>query len=187
MKNLFVSDVMTREPVTIKPTANLLDCAKLMVKRKVGSLLLVKEKKLVGFISQKDILWALVKKSRIDLSKIKAIDISAKKIATIRPFATVEDAITKMKRVKFDRLPVIKKGELVGVVTRKDILSFNPEFYPELDEFERIREETEKLNRMKNAKMRSLVEEGICEECGSRSSLYRFNGLLVCNSCMDSL
>jgi CBS domain-containing protein len=187
MKNLFVADIMTREPIVTKPTTNLLECAKMMVKKRVGSLLLVQDKKLVGFISQKDILWALIKKSRADLSKIKAIDISPKKLATIRPFASVKSAIEKMKKVKFDRLPVIQKGELVGVLTRKDILNFNPEVYPELDEFEIVREETEKLNRLKTVGSRVLIEKGICEECGAHSSLYRFNGLLVCGSCMDSL
>ena len=67
---VLVSDVMTRNPVTIKPSASLFDCAKLMVKKKTGSLLIVDNKRLVGFISNDDILWALVKKSKKDLSKI---------------------------------------------------------------------------------------------------------------------
>ena len=46
---------MTREPVIVKPDINLLDCAKKMVRKRVGSLLLVEKKKLVGFISEKDI------------------------------------------------------------------------------------------------------------------------------------
>ena len=79
MENVLVADIMTREPITTKPDINLLDSAKKMVKKKVGSLLIVDKKNLLGFISQKDILWALVKKSKEDLSKIKAIDISPKK------------------------------------------------------------------------------------------------------------
>ena len=75
MKDVLVSDIMTREPIIIKPTTNLLECARKMVRKRVGSLLLVDKKKLVGFISQKDILWALIKKSKEDLSNIKAITI----------------------------------------------------------------------------------------------------------------
>ena len=60
MKNILVADVMTREPFTIKPDTNLLECAKKMVKKRVGSLLIVSKKKLVGFISRKDILITLV-------------------------------------------------------------------------------------------------------------------------------
>lgn len=67
MEHIFVSDVMTRDPITAKSDTNLLECAKRMVRKRVGSLLLVEKKKLVGIISEKDILWALVKKSKEDL------------------------------------------------------------------------------------------------------------------------
>ncbi|MCK4552976.1 CBS domain-containing protein [Candidatus Pacearchaeota archaeon] len=183
MGRVLVSDIMTRDPITIKPNSNLLDCAKKMVQKKVGSLLLVEKKRLVGFISHMDILWALVKKSKQDLSEIKAIDISSKKIAKISPTRTIEDAINKMKKLKFERLPVLHKGELVGMVTIRDILNFKPEFYPELEEFAEIREESNKLKRIKK---RDLIIEGICEECGNYNILHTFNGMLICETCKNS-
>jgi CBS-domain-containing membrane protein len=92
-----------------------------------------------------------------------------------------------MKLKKFDRLPVVDKGkELVGIVTIKDILNFNPEYYPELEEFAEIREEQEKLNRIKRKEV-AVTEDGICEECGGRDILYRFNGMLICGSCKNSM
>ena len=186
MENILVADVMTREPVTAKPEDDLLKCAKKLVKKKVGSLLLVNKKKLIGFIDERDILWALVKKSKKDLSNIKAIDISPKKIITIRPSATVKEAINKMKKLKFERLPVINNNQLVGIITAKDILNFHPELYPELEEFAKIREEVKKLKRIKKAKERSPVE-GICEECGETDFLYRVHGMLICESCRNSI
>ena len=175
---------MTREPVTIFPDANLLDCAKMMVKKNVGSLIIVDKKKLVGFISQRDVLWALTKNPSGDLTKIKAIEISPKKIAVIKPDSTIKEAIEKMNRLKFERLPVVHENELVGVITAKDILSFHPEVYPEIEEFARIREEAEKLRRIKEAEKR---REGICEECGHQGILFRSNGMLVCESCRDAV
>jgi dTDP-4-amino-4,6-dideoxygalactose transaminase len=38
MKNILVADVMTRTPITLKPDTNLLECAKKMVRKRVGSL-----------------------------------------------------------------------------------------------------------------------------------------------------
>lgn len=188
MERILVADVMTRDPVIAKPEDNLLKCAKKMVRKKVGSLVLVgKGKKLLGFIGQRDILWALIKKSKSDLGNIKAIDISPKKIITIRPKATLEEAISKMKKTKFKRLPVINEGKLVGMITAKDILTFQPEVYPELDELAKIREETAKLKRIKKAKDRAFMHRGICEECGEMGVLYRVNGMLVCESCKDSM
>lgn len=189
MKDILVADIMTRNPIIIKPDINLLDCAKKIVKKRVGSLLIVDKKKLVGFISRKDILWALIKKSKDGLSKIKAIDISPKKIVTIKPFITIKEAIRRMKKVKFDKLPVVHEGELVGMITGKDILNFNPEFYPELEEFAKIRGETEKLKRIKKAKDRKFVHEheGICEECGVQGILFKANGMVVCEACRNSM
>ncbi len=187
MSNVSVANVMTRESVKIKPETDLLECAKTMVRKRVGSLLLVDKKRLVGFISEKDILWALIKKSKEDLSKIKAIDISPRKIATVKPTTKVQQAIEKMKKLKFERLPVIHNGELVGIVTIKDILSFHPELYPELEEFAKIREESEKLKRIKKAKTKDSIREGVCEECGNQAILSRTNGMLICESCKDLL
>ena len=174
---------MTRDPVSVRPETHLLECAKKMVRKRVGSLLLVQNKKLIGFISNQDILWALIKKSKDDLSKIKAVDISPKKIATIKPTATIRDALKKMKKLKFERLPVIEDNKLVGLLTARDIFNFQPELYPELNEFSQIREEAKKLKQLKKT---DKVYDGICEECGSNGMLSRFNGMLICESCKES-
>ena len=187
MENIIVADVMTREPITAKPSDDLLTCARKMASKRVGCLLLVDKKKLVGFITERDVLWALVKKSKKDLSDIKAIDISPKKIATIKPTITIQEAIKKMKQLKFERLPVTDKDELVGIITAKDILSFHPEFYPELEEFAKIREEEAKLKKIKQAKDIRSSDLGICEECGARDFLYRVHGMLICESCKSSI
>jgi CBS domain protein len=90
-----------------------------------------------------------------------------------------------MKKLKFERLPVIKDKELVGLITAKDILNFHPELYRELDEFAKIREEARKLKAMKKVKGPTGVTEGICEGCGNQGTLYRVEGGLLCISCKD--
>lgn len=184
MKGILVADVMTRDPITISPSTNLFECTKKMVRKRVGSLLLTEGKRLVGIISRKDILWVIVKKSSADLKDIKAIDISPKKIATIKPDATIKEALEKMKQYKFRTLPVIQDKELVGLVTIRDILTFSPEAYPELEEFEQIREESRKL---KNIKKVREIRGGICEECGREGILYKVHGNLICEMCRDRM
>jgi len=130
MENITVADIMTREVISVKPNNSLLDCAKIFVRKRIGSLVVVDKKRLVGFISQRDILWALIKKSKKELSKIKVIDISRRKIATIKPSASLEEALKKMKKLKFRRLPVVKEKEIVGILTIRDIITYNPEIYP---------------------------------------------------------
>ncbi|MBU2616783.1 MAG: CBS domain-containing protein [Nanoarchaeota archaeon] len=185
MRNILVSDVMTRNVNTIERDANLLECAKKMVRKRTGSLVIVDKKSIAGFISNKDILWALIKKSQSALSEIKAKDISPKKIYTIKPSDSLEDAIKKMKKLKLFRLPVVDGKELVGLVTMKDILNFHPELYEDLREVSHIREEEEKLKRLSLAEKRVVVDYGVCEECGEKDTLYRENGNLVCASCLE--
>jgi len=186
MKNILVSDVMTRDSITVKPSTNLLECAKKMVRKRVGSLLIVDKKRFVGFISEKDILWALIKKSKEDLSEIKAIDISPRKINTLKPSSTIEEAITKMRKAKFDKLPIVHENELVGIITVKDILNFHPEIYPELKEFAQIKEREEKLKRI-STKNPKVIRDGNCEKCGKRKVLRESDGMLVCGECEISI
>ena len=89
-----------------------------------------------------------------------------------------------MKKVKFERLPVIHNKKLVGMVTIRDILNFHPELYPELEEFAKIREESEKLKRIKKAKKRKT---GICEECGKFDNLQIIDGSLICEDCKNNI
>lgn len=186
MLNILVADIMTREPYSVSPETSLMQCARIMIKQRTGSLLLVIGKKLVGIISRRDILWALVKKTQNDLSKIRAIDISPRKIATIKSSKTIEEAMRKMKKFKFERLPVIQNKELVGIITMRDIINFHPDISPELKEYSDIKEEEEKIQRLRLAKKRKIIRDGICEECGNRDMLVEFNGMLICESCRDS-
>ena len=188
MKNVLVADVMTRSPVTAKPDESLYDCAKKMVRKRLGAIVISDNGKVKGFISGKDILWALVKKPNIDLKKVRAKDVSPKKVTTLKNTDTLDHAIKIMKKKRYKKFPVIGKNkELLGIVTIRDILNFHPEIYPELEEFERIREEQEKLKRVQGAKNR-IVREGVCEECGRPDVVfYRINGMLVCESCASSI
>lgn len=189
MAQILVADIMTRSPVTIGSKTNLLECAKIMVKKRVGSLILVEDKKFVGIITQKDILWALIKKSQKDLQKINALDISPKKLITINPKATIHDAIRRMKEKKFSRLPVVQDGNLVGMITSKDILNFNPELYPEFEELKKIKEETEKVKRLKRVNEDGFVgeDEGVCEECENYARLFLVNGMQICDGCRQMI
>jgi len=120
-------------------------------------LLLSEKQVLRGIISIRDVLWACIKRPKEELVNIKAIEISPKKIATVKPNRTVDYAYKKMKKLKISRLPVLHKNELVGIITIRDILNFNPHLFPELTEYHQIREESEKIKRLQNIKCGNWV------------------------------
>ncbi len=185
MGKVRVGDVMTRDFVSVRPDTSIIDCAEKMIKKRVGGLLLVEDKKLKGIITEKDIVWALTKKRGKDLEKIQASDITPKKLATIKPSATIEEAMIRMKKMKFRRLPVIVNGSVVGILTLKDILKIAPDFFhAEHFNLDDIRELSEKMRRKDNP---TPFEEGLCEECGNMDLLYKTDGRLICEECIDAM
>lgn len=183
MVHLAVGDVMTKELIRAKPDDSLLYCAKLMVRERIDSLLIAENRRLKGILTSRDILWAVTKKQGIDLSKMKAIDIATRKVAVIKPSADIIQALEKMRTLNFRRLPVLSRGELVGVITLKDILRIEPTLYGELGELAEIKEESRKLQQ---ARLPWPIE-GLCTSCGAFSDLVRIDGKLLCPDCRDEL
>ena len=183
MRRIAVGDVMTRNFVSIKPTATLYECAKQIVKNKVNTLPIINDKKLIGIINARDIIWAITKKPLLNLKKIRVIEIATRKIAVIKPSMDIIQAFNKMKSFNFKTLPVISRGEMIGMVTLKDILRIEPELYREIGELAHIREEERKL---KEANVEWPLE-GFLKNCESFSELLRVEGKLLCYDCREEL
>ncbi len=179
-----VGDIMTRDFISAKPDISVLKAVKLMVKKRVGSLILEENDILKGILTEKDIMWALSKKSRRDLGKVEAGEICTKKITTIKPSADVYDAIRLMKKANYRRLPVTVKKRVIGLLTMKDILRIQPELFEIAKENYAIREESEKIKRVKSGE---AFKEGICEECGNFDILYNIDEELICESCREAM
>jgi CBS domain-containing protein len=177
-----VGDVMTRNFTSAKPDMPLLSAVKLMVKKRVGSLLLVEKDVLKGMLTEKDIMWALSKKR--NLSGVKSYDVCTRKIISIKPSADIYDAVKLMKKKKVRRLPVTVKKRVIGYLSMKDILRIQPELFEIAQKGYTIREYKDKLKRKKDAEE---FHEGMCEECGNYDMLYESERKLVCESCRDEI
>ena len=180
-----VGDLMTRNYISTSPETNLRDCAKLMIKKRVGSLIIKnKEDKLEGILTEKDIIWALVKKSKEDLSKIPAKDLMKRKVITIKPSLDITEALRKLNKYKIRRFPVIQNKKVIGMITTKDILKIDPGLFELIAESTKIKEESGKLKATE--KLRQSSKDGMCEECGNTDLLYKNDGgVMVCATCLD--
>ena len=175
-----VGDLMTRNFIHVVPETDLKTCARTMVKKRVGSLIIKDEDKLKGILTEKDIIWAIVKKSKKDLKNILAKDLMKRKVVTIKPSADITDAMTKFRKKKVRRLPVVENGKLIGFLTMKDILRIDPGLFQTIAETVKIREETEKLKR---SSIEAPRKQGICEECGEYDILYHDEAQWLCDVC----
>ncbi len=181
-----VGDVMTRNFTHIGPETTLIDCARTMIKNRVGSVVIKENDKLHGIITEKDIIWALTKKANKGFENIHVKDIARRKIITIKPEAGIHEALNKMNKNKIRRMPVISNKKIIGYVTLKDIVKFLPEVFEATREFEKIREETNKMQKSESAKQ-GIFHESPCEECGNYDILTNIDGRMICESCKDEM
>lgn len=135
-----VSDAMTKKPVIISPEASVIECAKLMIKNKVGGLIVKEKDDFVGMVTEKDLVEKVIAK-KLDIEKTKVNKIMSTKIISIEPDRDLYDAILKMSEESVRRLPVIYKNKVVGLLTEKDILKIEPHLFNYLAEKLKIREE----------------------------------------------
>lgn len=176
--SIAVGEVMTRNLISVEPTENLMNCSKKLVKNRVNTLLVAKDERLLGIITSTDILKVIVSKHH-NLSKLNAIDIATRKVAVIKPSATIHEALSKMREYNLRRLPVISQSRLIGLITLKDILKVDPSLYGEVGELAEIKEEEIKLNKLKNIG----PIEGFCEYCGAFSELVKVGNQSLCTDC----
>jgi CBS domain-containing protein len=179
-----IGDLMTRELVAVSPSSNLVDCAKEMSRKNVG-LLVVKDKaKLMGMLTEKEIIWALTKKA--DLKRIKASDVMLRKLTTIKPSRDVYDALLRMKKHNVRWLPITIRKNVVGLVTINDILKVEPALFEIAIGNFKVKELEEKMKRKtKSLDGESWAKEGECDQCGAVGMLYDSEGVMACEACLE--
>lgn len=141
-----VSDIMTRKPATITTDQTVKDAAKQMKEKKVGSLLVVEQNKLVGLITEKDI---VIKVASTDAkaSDFNVADVMTpiKELITTTSNQGINVAMLLMKDNDVRRLPVIDGDELTGIITSKDILKIEPELFEHVYDSYDVKEQDRKL------------------------------------------
>lgn len=129
-----VKDVMTTRLVTVSPDEKIIEVIRLMREEKISGVPVVDKGKLVGIVTEADILEALGKKEliAIDGEDVKGLrekgissvkEIMKKKVIVINENEGIDKAIFLMNLYRIKRLPVVDdKNVLVGIVAREDII-----------------------------------------------------------------
>jgi CBS domain-containing protein len=146
---MLVKDVMSKNVITISPEDSISDAIEKMAKNNISGLIVVEEEKVVGVISESDVLRVF--KSEIPeistststalsillilekgikainemkkIGKLKVKNLMSKRVFYVKPEDTILEAARIMSKKDVRRLPVIdENGKLVGVISRTDIL-----------------------------------------------------------------
>lgn len=116
-----VAKIMSKQPKTVGPGVSIVSAAKKMQTARVGSLFVKKGKKLVGIVTDTDIVRRAVSTNK-NLGKLTVEKIMTTPICTIEGNQPVDDAQDMMGDLGVRHLAVTKAGEIVGVVSVRDLL-----------------------------------------------------------------
>lgn len=141
-----VADIMTTDVVTVEPAITVTEAAKLMVDNEIGALPVVEDGKLLGIVTEGDLIMQDVKLEyptylhlldgyimyppstkhfESELKKAVAADVRA--VMTVDPVtiqvgATIEEAATMLVDQDVSRIPVLNGTEIVGIVSKSDVV-----------------------------------------------------------------
>jgi CBS domain-containing protein len=115
-----VRDVMTQNPTSCNTSATVVDAAKVMASEDVGSVPVVKDGRLAGVVTDRDIVVRVLAEGR-DPNSTTVGEIASSDLETVSPDDDLNTALRKMASSKVRRLPVVDGDELVGIVAQADV------------------------------------------------------------------
>lgn len=144
MRRLKVENVMTREVVTATPDTPFKELARLLSEHRISGIPIVDgDRKVVGIVTEADLLWTekdreprrrsrflewfidgkrLAEIERV-AADLRARDLMTDEVVTIDPQTTVREAVVKLLQAGVKRLPVVDAdGKIVGIVSRRELL-----------------------------------------------------------------
>lgn len=171
-----VKEIMKKYVVTADPEITISNIAKIMTNNRIGSVVIVKNNKPIGIITSEDITTIVAR--GMDPKTVKAKDIKKRRFITASPNDDILKVTKIMVKNGVKRLPIVKNGKLLGIVSDKELLSTSPELIDILSEKLKAR-----IERVANP---VEIISGICENCESYSDeLKNVGGRWLCEGCRE--
>ncbi|NYT05393.1 MAG: CBS domain-containing protein [Methanomicrobiales archaeon] len=147
-----VKDAMTPDPITVSLQTTVSEAAGLLRKNRIGGLPVVEGDRIVGMVTESDILsllstgdisddlwlpspleiievpirefinWEKTKEALSDIGLTQVQDVMTTEVIAVDGEADIEEAASLMLKEGIARLPVLARGRLIGIITRSDIV-----------------------------------------------------------------
>jgi len=119
---ILVRDVMVTPPITAPQDTSISKAANIMYENGIGSLLIVdSENKLVGIVTERDMLYALAKESE-NLNK-PVWRIMTENPITAKPEEPLVEALKRMRDAAVRHLPIVdREGKPIGIISMRDLV-----------------------------------------------------------------
>ena len=118
-----IRDLMTSEVLTVAPEDTVGEAAEKMVARGVGSVLVSDYGRLIGILTERDLLRAVA--DRIHSSEARVREWMTREPITVTPDTPAEDAARTMLEHGFRHLPVVQGEQTIGIVSLRDVLDWS--------------------------------------------------------------
>lgn len=105
---------------SVLPERTVFECAEKMSELGIGALLVIKDGKLLGIVSERDIIRKLIQ-CNCEIGKFQVQDIMSTNVVTVSPETTVTEAMRIVTEKRFRHLPVIENEVLIGIVSIGDL------------------------------------------------------------------
>jgi CBS domain-containing protein len=118
--NQTVSEIMTKNPITLSSGDAVREAAKKMRDNDVGAVVVQDQGRLMGIVTDRDIVVRCVAEGS-DPDDIRLAEVCTPQVATLTPTDQVGYAIALMKENAIRRIPVVENGTAVGIVSLGDL------------------------------------------------------------------
>lgn len=115
-----VREVMTPNPRTVSPEQSVVEAARILRDEDVGSLPVVEDDRLVGVVTDRDIVVRVVAGS-MDPRSTSVGQVESRDVVSVTPDQDLDQALAEMARHQIRRLLVVEDDRLVGVVAQADV------------------------------------------------------------------
>ena len=119
-----VKDIMTKKVFTAKEEDDIYSITKSMKNKNIGSCIILKNKKPIGIITERDLTQKVLAKNLI-AKKTKAKEVMSSPCSTTTPEASIFYVNKFMNKKKYKKMPVVNKiGNLIGILTQTDLNNY---------------------------------------------------------------
>ena len=118
-----VRDIMQKNVITIESIKKAHDAAIILKEKEISFVVVVKEGKPIGIVSERDIVRKIVADSN-DAQATQLETIMSKNFKWVEPNASIESAVQKMLNNNIRRLVVLENENLAGAITQTDLTEF---------------------------------------------------------------
>jgi CBS domain-containing protein len=115
-----IKDVMTKSVKTCEPSSSAREAARLMASEDVGPVPVVEGGRLVGVVTDRDLVVRVIAEGK-DPDSTKLGEIASSSVVTVSPDQDLDEALRLLARHQVRRLPVVDGDRLVGIVAQADV------------------------------------------------------------------